>query len=120
MSARGERIAWKHASNRILSRSTLGTFQDSAYGDITCPKQGRSLRIGASRGGRTRKVRVGRKVLAWWHAATADEGGATLVEYAFLIALIALIAFAAVEFLGEAVDTEFSDFNSEYEGARGA
>jgi Flp pilus assembly pilin Flp len=62
---------------------------------------------------------VGRKILAWWHAATADERGASLVEYAFLIVLIALIAFAAVEFFGQTVNSEFSDFTSGYEQGRG-
>lgn len=62
---------------------------------------------------------MSRKLYAWWHCVTADERGASLVEYAFLIALIALIAVAAVEFLGQSVDQQFSDFSSEYEGARG-
>ncbi len=71
-----------------------------------------------ARGGGQRKVRVGRKSLAWWHCVAADERGASLVEYAFLIVLIALIAFAAVEFFGDTVNNEFSDFTSSYESSR--
>jgi Flp pilus assembly pilin Flp len=62
---------------------------------------------------------VGRNIYAWWHGVTADERGASLVEYAFLIVLIALLAFAAVEFFGNTVDHELSDFTSGYEDLRG-
>lgn len=62
---------------------------------------------------------MGRHILAWWHTFAADERGASLVEYAFLIVLIALVAFAAVEFFGDTVNNEFSDFTSGYEESRG-
>lgn len=62
---------------------------------------------------------MGRKALAWWHSVATDERGASLVEYAFLLVLIALVAMAAVEFFGETVDQEFSDFTSGYEQSRG-
>ena len=62
---------------------------------------------------------MGRHILAWWHTVAADERGASLVEYAFLVVLIALVAFAAVEFFGDTVNNEFSDFTSGYEENRG-
>lgn len=40
---------------------------------------------------------------------TRDEEGASMVEYALLVALIAVIAIVAVVFLGQQVSTEFND-----------
>ncbi|HEX9854816.1 MAG TPA: Flp family type IVb pilin [Acidimicrobiia bacterium] len=37
----------------------------------------------------------------------ADENGASLVEYALLVALIALVAFVAVATLGKSVSNSF-------------
>lgn len=37
-----------------------------------------------------------------------DERGASLVEYALLVALIAVVCIAAIGFLGESADTQFS------------
>lgn len=37
-----------------------------------------------------------------------QEEGATMIEYALLVALIAIIAIAAVRFLGEQVSLQFS------------
>jgi Flp pilus assembly pilin Flp len=41
-----------------------------------------------------------------------DERGAGLVEYALLIALIALAAFVAVVFFGSELSTEYSDISN--------
>jgi pilus assembly protein Flp/PilA len=41
-----------------------------------------------------------------------DERGASLVEYALLVALIALVAVAAVTFLGGAASNKFSKIGS--------
>ncbi len=41
----------------------------------------------------------------------ADERGATLVEYALLVTLIALVCFSAVTILGSSVSTQFSSIN---------
>ena len=41
-----------------------------------------------------------------------DERGASLVEYALLIALIALVCIAAVTFLGEQVQEPYSEVSS--------
>ena len=43
----------------------------------------------------------------------ADEEGASLVEYALLVALIAVIALVAIRFLGEQVSTEFDSIGNE-------
>ena len=41
--------------------------------------------------------------------ADGDDSGASLVEYAVLIALIALIAVVAVRFFGAELSTAYSD-----------
>ena len=48
--------------------------------------------------------------LSLWLRLTVrhDERGANLVEYALLVALIALVAFAAVASLGDTLPGEFS------------
>jgi Flp pilus assembly pilin Flp len=40
---------------------------------------------------------------------TEDDRGASLVEYALLIALIALVCFAAITFLGQSASNHLSD-----------
>jgi pilus assembly protein Flp/PilA len=50
-------------------------------------------------------------VATWWHdlrARAADEGGATAVEYALMVALIAVVILVAVAFLGKAASNQFS------------
>ena len=37
------------------------------------------------------------------------EEGATMIEYALLVVLIAIIAIAALKFLGQKVSTQFSE-----------
>lgn len=46
-----------------------------------------------------------------------DEAGQDLVEYAMLLAFIALIAIAGVQFLGNTVDSFFSNVGSALTGA---
>ena len=41
-----------------------------------------------------------------------DERGASLVEYALLVALIAVVCIAAVTFLGKNAETKFSQVGS--------
>jgi len=41
-----------------------------------------------------------------------DEEGATMVEYALMVALIAVVAVAMVMGVGDAVNTSFSTINS--------
>lgn len=42
-----------------------------------------------------------------------DERGATLVEYALMLALIAMVVLAALTSLGETVSGTFSEMDSE-------
>lgn len=64
------------------------------------------------------KVCVGLRIYAWWIANTTDERGASLVEYVFLLMLIALVAFAAVEFLGTQASGDFDSYTTELNNAR--
>jgi pilus assembly protein Flp/PilA len=50
--------------------------------------------------------------LVWkaWVRATQSERGASLVEYALLLALIAMVCFAAVSLLGNSTSTRISGF----------
>jgi pilus assembly protein Flp/PilA len=54
-------------------------------------------------------VVVGLVVKAWVRA-TQSEQGASLVEYALLLALIAMVCFAAVGLLGNSASTRLSGF----------
>lgn len=42
-----------------------------------------------------------------------DEEGASLVEYALLVALIAIVAIIAITAVGEGVSDKFSEINDE-------
>ena len=42
-------------------------------------------------------------------SAHKKEAGATMIEYALLVALIAIIALAGVRFLGQTVSKQFSE-----------
>ncbi len=50
-------------------------------------------------------------------AGIADIRGASTVEYALLIGLIALIVIAGAILLGDSLVSDFSDFGSEVENA---
>ncbi len=43
----------------------------------------------------------------------ADDRGASLVEYALLVVLIAIVAIIAIQFAGEQVSDTFSEIASE-------
>jgi pilus assembly protein Flp/PilA len=45
-------------------------------------------------------------------ARLGDERGASLVEYALLVALIAVICIVAIAFLGQSASTKFSGVGS--------
>jgi pilus assembly protein Flp/PilA len=49
---------------------------------------------------------------AWILARCQPERGASLVEYALLVALIALVCVAAVTFLGQTVSSQYSSIGS--------
>jgi len=49
-------------------------------------------------------------VSTWWNdlkGRAAEEGGATAVEYALMVALIAVVIIAAVAFIGKSASTQF-------------
>jgi pilus assembly protein Flp/PilA len=48
-----------------------------------------------------------------------DEEGASMVEYALLVALIAIIAIVAIAFLGREVSSEFNQVGSTLSGVGG-
>jgi pilus assembly protein Flp/PilA len=51
----------------------------------------------------------------WWNdvrARALEERGATAVEYALMVALIAIVVVAAVAFLGKAASNKFSTIGS--------
>ena len=57
-------------------------------------------------------------IAAYLRARFADtERGASLVEYALLVALIAVVCIAAVTFLGNAASSKFSSVGSAINGA---
>jgi pilus assembly protein Flp/PilA len=49
---------------------------------------------------------------AWVRAQVKSERGASLVEYALLVALIAVVCIAAVTLLGSAAEEKFSSVAS--------
>ena len=52
-----------------------------------------------------------RLVTAFQSRIVRDEDGASMVEYALLVALIAIVAIAAVILVGQAVSGEFSQID---------
>ncbi len=46
-----------------------------------------------------------------------DDSGQDLLEYALLVALIALVAFGAVQLAGVQVSTVFNDITTQLKGA---
>jgi pilus assembly protein Flp/PilA len=60
-------------------------------------------------------LRIYTGVAAWWNVLPTrarDERGATAVEYALMLALIAIVIVAAVAFLGHATSNKFSQIGS--------
>jgi pilus assembly protein Flp/PilA len=49
----------------------------------------------------------------WLTAHIGNERGAALVEYALLVALIAVVCIGAITFLGNSADTKFSSVGSQ-------
>jgi pilus assembly protein Flp/PilA len=59
-------------------------------------------------------------VPTWWNdlkTRAQEEGGATAVEYALMVALIAVVIIAAVTFLGKSASTKFNDVGTAVNGA---
>lgn len=57
------------------------------------------------------------KTLAWLRRLGTDESGQDLLEYALLVALIALVAFGAVQLAGGSVNSIFNNIASQLGGA---
>lgn len=56
----------------------------------------------------------------WWtdlKSRAREEGGATAVEYALMVALIAAVIIVAVQTLGKNADSQFSKVGSAVGGA---
>lgn len=51
------------------------------------------------------------------HRITRDERGASMVEYALLLALIAVVCIAAVTTLGQSASGKFTDVSNSVSGA---
>jgi pilus assembly protein Flp/PilA len=51
-------------------------------------------------------------IAAWLRAQAKSERGASLVEYALLVALIAVVCIAAVGILGKSANNKFSSVGS--------
>ena len=51
-------------------------------------------------------------IKAWLTAKAKTERGASLVEYALLVALIAVVCIAAVTFIGKSASSKFSQVGS--------
>jgi len=58
-----------------------------------------------------------KKLLNRVRAFATDESGQDLLEYALLVALIALVAFGAVKLAGENVNTIFGNIAGQLGGA---
>jgi pilus assembly protein Flp/PilA len=57
---------------------------------------------------------------AWWNglkAQASEEVGATAVEYALMVALIAVVIIAAVTFIGTSASSKFDTVGSAVSGA---
>ena len=53
---------------------------------------------------------------AWLQARCKTDRGASLVEYALLVALIAVVCIIAITFLGKSADSKFSAVGSSING----
>ena len=59
-------------------------------------------------------------VTTWWadlKGRAAEEGGATAVEYALMVALIAVVIIAAVAFIGTSSSDKFQEVGDAVNGA---
>jgi len=54
---------------------------------------------------------------AWLQSKTDSDRGASLVEYALLVALIAVVCILAVTFLGESASSKFDSVGTAVNGS---
>jgi pilus assembly protein Flp/PilA len=65
-------------------------------------------------------LRLYMEATTWWDdlkGRAQGEGGATAVEYALMVALIAMVIIGAVAFLGHTVSSKFSTVGSGVQNA---
>ncbi|WP_208027910.1 MULTISPECIES: Flp family type IVb pilin [Rhabdothermincola] len=55
-------------------------------------------------------------VSAWLQARCKTDRGASLVEYALLVALIAVVCIVAIRFLGQSASDKFDSIGAEISG----
>ncbi len=59
-------------------------------------------------------MKTAQRIHIRWTAMLSDESGASLVEYALLIALIALVAVVAVRFFGTSLSSSYTDIANSF------
>jgi pilus assembly protein Flp/PilA len=52
-------------------------------------------------------LRLSMRARAWWDGLVGDDAGATAVEYAIMLALIAMVVIGAVTLLGQETNSAF-------------
>jgi pilus assembly protein Flp/PilA len=57
--------------------------------------------------------KIGEKLLKWYLAIRYNEKGATAVEYAIMVALIAVVIIVAVTTLGQRIAATFDEVGNE-------
>ena len=65
-------------------------------------------------------LRLYTSVSMWWNdlkTRAGEEGGATAVEYALMVALIAVVIIGAVTFIGNSASDKFDEVGSAVSGA---
>ena len=113
----GSVLGAAHIGTYALSVVTVVSECDVAVFELACREMSRPTccRIGSSGDTWEQVDRLlrGEDMLRLWTAYQSrfiqDEEGASMVEYALLVALIAVVVIAAALFLGEAVSEKFSE-----------
>jgi pilus assembly protein Flp/PilA len=75
---------------------------------------------GISEEGGVAMLRLYTGLVAWWAERKErldEDSGATAVEYALMVALIAVVVILAVTFLGQSASEKFSEVGSAVDGA---
>jgi pilus assembly protein Flp/PilA len=103
----------KYVDNSSGIRDSLGRWGSStvAIGGIAfCRWGAKRPEDGISEEGGVQMLQLYTGLQTWWaelKERTAEERGATAVEYALMVALIAVVIIVAVTFLGESASDKF-------------
>jgi pilus assembly protein Flp/PilA len=89
---------------------------------VTLPRGGDFLgrRAESRRKGVYRMLQLYMGLTTWWSdlkGRISEDHGATAVEYALMVALIAVVIILAVTFIGTSASTKFSEVGSAVNGA---